>query len=155
VAEMIELIKSLFVSDEEKETNEVEEMISIATLTLLLEIAHSDRNFTKEEESRIDKLVKTYFHLNDNDFESLKRKVETNRKEHVDLYDVTKAIRQNYSIEKRIEVMEMFWKVVYADGTINKYEESLCRQLAELMGLQHKHYIESKLKISRFKSSST
>ena len=37
------------------------------------------------------------------------------------------------------------WAVAYADGNVDKYEEHLIRQVAELTYVPHSDYIQSKL----------
>ena len=37
------------------------------------------------------------------------------------------------------------WRVAYADGRLDKYEESLIRQVAELTYVSHSDYIRLKL----------
>jgi uncharacterized tellurite resistance protein B-like protein len=41
--------------------------------------------------------------------------------------------------------MEGIWRVIYADGTLDKYEDALARQLATLLRLDHKDVIDRKL----------
>ncbi len=37
------------------------------------------------------------------------------------------------------------WLVAYADGNLDKYEEHLIRQVAELIYVPHRDYIQCKL----------
>ena len=37
------------------------------------------------------------------------------------------------------------WRVAYADGRLDKYEEALIRQVAELTYVSHTDYIRTKL----------
>ncbi|MFW7380660.1 MAG: TerB family tellurite resistance protein [Oligoflexus sp.] len=147
---MIDFLKSIFSGQDVDDGAEHEEL-QVAVCAVLLEVAHSNDHVTSEEEQRIDHLIEKYFHLTDADLNELKKKATAARENSVDLYYFTKTIRQNYSIEEREKVLDMMWKVVYADGEIDKYEESICRRLTDLIGLEHQHYMKSKLKIAKMK----
>jgi uncharacterized tellurite resistance protein B-like protein len=41
----------------------------------------------------------------------------------------------------------MVWRVVYADGKVDKYEEYLMRKLSFLLNIDHRKMIEAKLKV--------
>jgi uncharacterized tellurite resistance protein B-like protein len=43
--------------------------------------------------------------------------------------------------------MEGVWRVIYADGTLDKFEDALARQLATLLRLDHQDVIERKMKV--------
>ncbi len=45
----------------------------------------------------------------------------------------TQVINDRYSLEQRIELMEMLWEVVYADGSIDALEDTLLRRLGGLI----------------------
>ena len=41
--------------------------------------------------------------------------------------------------------MEGVWRLIYADGTLDKFEDSIARQLATLLRLSHREAIACKL----------
>ena len=43
--------------------------------------------------------------------------------------------------------MESLWRVAYADGDLDKYEERLIRQVADLTHVSHKDFIRLKLAV--------
>ena len=47
--------------------------------------------------------------------------------------DSTRVIKDNYSQQERVELIEMIWEVVYADGVRHDYEDSLLRRIAGLI----------------------
>jgi len=42
--------------------------------------------------------------------------------------------------------MELVWKLVYADGILDKHEDYLAHKLAKLLRLSHRELIDAKLK---------
>ena len=60
-------------------------------------------------------------------------------KESSDLITYTKKIKQNWDIEKRIEVIEMLWKVCLVDGVLDPYEDMLIRRISGLIYVDDKN----------------
>ena len=51
----------------------------------------------------------------------------------------TKKIKQNWDIEKRIEVIEMLWKVCLVDSVLEPYEDMLIRRISGLIYVDDKN----------------
>jgi uncharacterized tellurite resistance protein B-like protein len=49
------------------------------------------------------------------------------------LYEFTRAVNDRFTPEQRIEIMEMLWEVVYADGEVHDFEVSLLRRIGGLI----------------------
>ncbi|MEJ2519473.1 MAG: TerB family tellurite resistance protein, partial [Desulfuromonadales bacterium] len=72
---------------------------------------------------------------------------QTQREDSSDLFQFAREINAHFSREEKADVMEGIWRVIYADGTLDKYEDALARQLATLLRLDHKDVIDRKLKV--------
>ena len=107
---------------------------------ILVEAALVDENFGSEEKKIISKIIKKNFSLNDskNVQDIINRAVKA-CKESSDLITYTKKIKQNWSIEKRIEVIEMLWKVCLVDGILEPYEDMLIRRVSGLIYVDDKN----------------
>jgi uncharacterized tellurite resistance protein B-like protein len=64
-----------------------------------------------------------------------------------DLWRFASLINKNYSIEEKESIMEMIWRVAYADGHLDKHEDYLVHKMAKLLRLSHKQLIEAKLEV--------
>jgi uncharacterized tellurite resistance protein B-like protein len=78
-------------------------------------------------------LVAERFELDAEEGDSLIEAAEARVAESVQLHGFTRVIKSAFSQEERIELMEMLWEVVYADGELHHYEANLMRRLAGLM----------------------
>ena len=65
----------------------------------------------------------------------------------IDLYRFTRQINENYSEEEKVHVVETLWRVVYADGVLDRYEDYLMRKLVKLLRISHGQMIKAKLKV--------
>ena len=126
-------------SKKEKEISDLNENAFIITC-ILVEAALVDENFGAEEKKVITKIIKKQFNLNNiKDIqETIERAIKT-CKESSDLITFTKKIKQNWSIEKRIEVIEMLWKVCLVDGILEPYEDMLIRRVSGLIYVDDKN----------------
>ena len=128
------------------ESKDNAQRIQIATCAILLEIANSDEEFSDIEKENIISVLKRDFQLSD---ESANKLIEISNKEReksTDMWHFTHRINENYSIEDKIQVIETVWKVVYADGKLDKHEDYLVHKLSTLLRLTHRQLIDAKIK---------
>jgi len=149
---MLDLVKKFFQKDAAIERKEIKEedkgeRVLVATCALLLEIANSDDEFSEIERDNIIRILKKDFHLSDEYAYKLMKLSDKERKESIDLWQFTHLINEHYSIEEKINIIEMVWKVIYADGKLDKYEDHLAHKLSNLLRLTHKQMIDAKLKV--------
>ncbi len=107
---------------------------------VLVEAALVDNNFGNEEKNIIIKILqKQYKTKNIKDINDILNNAIETCKESSDLITYTKKIKQNWPIEKRIEVIEMLWKVCLVDGVLEPYEDMLIRRVSGLIYVDDKN----------------
>ena len=148
---MFDLLKLLFTKTEipHKSNQKVNKRrIQIATCALLLELANADDEFTDAEQERIISILKTKFNLSDDNVDDLIKESEQELKESIDLWQFTHLINQNFSEDEKVKVLESAWKVIFADGKLDKYEDYIVHKISNLLGLKHEQLISTKLNVS-------
>jgi uncharacterized tellurite resistance protein B-like protein len=123
--------------------------IQIATCAILLEIANSDEEFSDIEKENIISVLKKDFQLSDESAGKLIEISDKEREKSTDMWHFTHLINENYSVEDKIKVIETVWKVVYADGKLDKHEDYLVHKLSNLLRLTHKQLIDAKIKCKK------
>ena len=68
-----------------------------------------------------------------------------NVKDSTSLYEFTRDINDSFSAEQRIQLIESMWKIAYADGNIDKYEEHIIRKVSNLIYVAHSDFIKAKI----------
>jgi uncharacterized tellurite resistance protein B-like protein len=121
--------------------------VHIATCALFLEMASIDGHFSDEEQHNIIGILKAEYDLSQEHIAELMEAAEAERRGSIDLWHFTNSINQNYSIEEKIRIIELIWKVVYSDGKLDKHEDYLVHKIARLLKLQHSELIAAKLKV--------
>ncbi len=134
---MINRVKALFVerrgAPQARGAGHSHEELRIAAAALMVEAAQLDDSFDASERDKIRELVAKRFELGAAESDSLIEVAEARVAESSQLHGFTRVIKSEFSQEERIELMEMLWEVVYADGELHHYEANLMRRLAGLL----------------------
>ncbi len=125
------------------------ERIPLAAAVLLLEIAYADGEFQTSEQAVLRTLLKEDFAVSDDSLEQLIELAEKTRQSSNDLHQFTKEINKAFTQPEKEKIAETLWRLVYADGHLDCYEDALMRQLGYLIGLSHRQLINAKLKVNR------
>lgn len=104
-----------------------------AVAALLIEAGRMDNNFDAAERATIERLLARKFNLTPQAVKSLVEAAEQRVRQSAQYYPFTREICNRLSREERVEILEMLWKVAYADGTLDPYEDTLLRQIAGLI----------------------
>ncbi|GAB3678784.1 tellurite resistance TerB family protein [Salinisphaera aquimarina] len=120
----------------------------IAAAVLLLEMAHADNRHDDEEYEEIRRQLKTHFRLDDAETEELINAATPRAEQAVSLYKFLKTLNDGLSPEEKRQVLEMLWRVAYADRHLDAHEEHLLREIAELLYLPHSEFIRAKLAVT-------
>ena len=107
--------------------------VQLATVALLVEAAQMDDEFGAEERAKIIELVENRFGLSAAESRELLQAASAKVEESVEVFGFTREIKNAFSPEERIEMMEMLWEVAYADGSLHDLEANLMRRLAGLL----------------------
>ncbi len=107
--------------------------LQVAAAALLVEAAETDANFDAAERTKILDLVRVRFELTEAEAQSLLELAGDEVANASQLYGFTRVVKDNFDHDERVELMEMLWEVVYADGALHDLEASLMRRIAGLI----------------------
>ncbi len=142
--------------DVEAEPQDEDERLRVGTCVILLEVAEYDDEFSPAERESIETILKKRFDLSDEETRELIEASARERRESHGLRLFTHQINENYSEDERKKIMEAAWLVIYADDTLNRYEDYFIHRLAKLLRLDHSDLIEAKLAAkAKLKNDST
>ncbi len=105
----------------------------IAAIALLVEAATLDGDFGVPEQAAIRRVSAERFALNAEEVATLFELASQRQDSSNQLFRFTHEINQSFTPEERVEVVEMLWEVVYADGVLHDYEANLMRRIGGLI----------------------
>ncbi len=142
---MIQVLKSLFENPERDSLESRQRALHMAAAALMIETARADFVHDDAEQARLTELLSDSLQLSKEQIKELVVAAEERVDEATSLYEFTRVINDHYSAEQKLRLIDAMWSVAYADNDLDKYEEHLIRQVAELTYVPHSDYIQSKL----------
>lgn len=120
----------------------------IAAAVLMLEMAHADSDRQAVEYREIDRQLQLHFGLSPAEAAELLAVAKVREKQSVSLYRYLQLLNDSMDYDAKRQVLEMLWRVAYADRQLDPEEEHLMRELAGLLYLPHSEFIRAKLRVT-------
>ena len=112
--------------------------LHIAAAALMVEAALLDGDFDEDEKAAIVHACKRHFDIDCETAHKLVEEAERQQKNAVDIHKFVSRFAPHFDHEERLQIMEMLWEVVYADGSLHSYEANLMRRVCGLLGVKDK-----------------
>jgi uncharacterized tellurite resistance protein B-like protein len=119
---------------------------NILITALLIHAAKIDDNYTDVEKEIIKKALISLNAITLNEAEELLKKAEKIEQESNQIVAFTREIKKN-SMEFRLKIIEILWKIVYSDGSSDSYESNLIRRVCGLLYISDRDSGMIKLKV--------
>ncbi|HKJ80482.1 MAG TPA: TerB family tellurite resistance protein [Ignavibacteriaceae bacterium] len=123
----------------------MQKKLQVATCALYFEMAKADDKFTDVEHKKIISMMKEEFDLGEEDVDELIQQTKESIRRSVSIYEFTTIIDQNLPRDEKLKLMKNLWRLIYLDGKLDKYEDNLVKRIGDMLKLEHKEVIESKL----------
>ena len=120
-----------------KKENESQNNKNVLIIALLIHAAKIDENYTENEKKIIKKVIMDLNKINSNQADELLEIAEKKEGESNQIIEFTKEIKK-YSMEFKLKIVEIIWKIVYSDGTSDDYESNLIRRICGLLYISDK-----------------
>jgi len=147
---MINKIKDLitkFGKEEEIQEESNLTLLNNSCAALLVEIAFADKDFDETEKASLKQSLIEAYAIDESDIEEIIRDAENTVSESTSLYGYTSIVNTEFQYDDKLKLLRNLWKIAYADGYLDKYEEHLLRKISDLIHISHSDYINIKLEI--------
>lgn len=138
------ILGSIFLPSRAHENTEIADDIQFSVAVLLVEVIHADHVLHEQEQRMVIDLLRRQYALDEAAATELFSRANEKMKDAVSLYQYTSLINSKLSYRQKFEFMTNLWRVVFADGQVDRYEEHLVRRVADLIYLAHKDFIRAK-----------
>ena len=118
-----------------------------ACAALLVEIAFADKEFDETEKTSLKLTLMETYAIEEADIDEIIKDAENTVAESTSLYGYTRIVNDEFEYKDKLSLLRNLWKVAYADGNLDKYEEHLIRKISDLVHISHSDYINIKLEV--------
>ena len=137
--------KKIFKTEETEDPTIDDKTSTKACIALLLETSMADEILDESELMALKNTLQKDFQINEDEIDELIDLAKENVEDSTSLYEFTRDINANFDAAERVKLIESMWKIAYADGNIDKYEEHIIRKVSNLIYVAHSDFIKAKL----------
>ena len=123
-----------------------EHSLELATAALLIELTRADFKVEEAESRVVEDAVRRVFDLSTEETEEIVRLAQEEASKSLSIYEFTHLIDRGFSIEKKIHIVELLWRVAFSDSELEQHEEYLIRKIAKLLHVRHEDFIDAKVR---------
>jgi len=128
-AQVVETISATdTVSAEDREA-----ALRLATAVLMIDVARADYIFDESEFDQVLKLVEVHFRLTAEQAAELVVEASDKAENLVDIHEFTRLLHDYLSEDEKARIVSLLWQIAYADGRLDKYEDSLVLKISDLL----------------------
>ena len=114
-------------------TEDREAALRMATAVLMIDVARADHVFEESEFESVLNLIESHFGLTPEDTAELVNEAGAKADDLVSLHEFTQLLHKHLNEDEKARIVELLWKVAYADGRLDKYEDSLVLKISDLL----------------------
>lgn len=130
----IQVIESISVTDaSEAVAADREAALRLATAVLMIDVARADHVFEESEFDRVLQLVETHFDLTPEQAAELVNEAGEKADDLISAHEFTKTLHEHLDEDEKARIIRMLWQIAYADGRLDKYEDSLVLKISDLL----------------------
>ena len=120
-----------------KEKKENSDNKNILVAALLIHAAKIDENYSDTEKKIIKEALINLNNISFDQAEKSMKLAEKKEEESNQMLEFTREIKK-YSMEFRLKIIEIIWKIVYSDDVSDNYESNLIRRICGLLYISDK-----------------
>lgn len=144
-----ELLESLRPARRDAPPAAQEHALQLATAVLLVEVMRADATQHGLEKPAVLAALRDKFALAGDELARLYELAEQRSVEAHDLHSFTSRLNAAFDEPQRVRILELLWRVAYADGHLDAHENHLMRRLADLLHVRKADAIGAKLRAER------
>ena len=121
------------ISAEDIEADDRDAAIRLATAVLMVDVALVDSRFDEAEFDQMLGLIKNHFGLGTQEAAELINAANAKADELVSIHEFTELLHKHLTHDEKARIVSLLWKIAYADGELDKYEDSLVLKISDLL----------------------
>ena len=118
-----------------------EHRLQLATAVLLVEVMRADTSFHAGEREAVQAALTEKFALSPDEADRLSELAEATSRQASDLFSFTSGVNAHFSPEQKVRMVELMWRVAYADGHLADHERHTIWRVADLLHVPQVAYV--------------
>ena len=114
------------------------------TAALMIQLAGVDQHIATEELTVIRSYIDKTFQVPASELNSIVNDALAQAEQATSLYEFTSLIHERFTPAQKYEIVLNLWRIAFADGQLDKYEEHFIRKAAELLYVPHPEFMRAK-----------
>jgi uncharacterized tellurite resistance protein B-like protein len=117
----------------QSDEDERERAIRMATAMLMTEVARADFQYDDSEFDVLLELITNCFQISVEDAVELANEAAGTAEDYVSLHSFTQLLNESLNEPEKEHIVSLLWRVAYADGRLDRYEDSLIQKISALL----------------------
>jgi len=129
-----QVVSAISVSAAEYGTDADREVaLRMATAVLMIDVARADHIFDETEFERVLRLIESHFELTPEEAAEIFNAASDQADDLVSAHEFTKVLHEHLDHDEKATIISLLWQIAYADGELDKYEDSLVLKISDLL----------------------
>jgi uncharacterized tellurite resistance protein B-like protein len=107
--------------------------LQLAVASVLHEATRVDLNDAPEEQAAAERALTSLFGLTATDSRALLEEGRERARRLTSYYAPISVIKRDFALPERVHLIEHLWRIAYADGRLDQYEDHFVRKIAHLL----------------------
>jgi uncharacterized tellurite resistance protein B-like protein len=133
IRKLMDRVADAITAGDDQPDTDRDEAIRMATAVLMIDVARADHVFDESEFDRVLELVQSHFDLPAEQAAELVVAANDKAEDLVSAYDFTKVLHERLDHGEKARIVSLLWQIAYADGRLDKYEDSLVLKISDLL----------------------
>ncbi len=129
-----------------------EHQLQLATAVLLVEVMRADPSFHSGERQAVQAALTEKFALSPDEADRLSELAEATSRQATDLFSFTSGLNAHFSMEQKVRMVELMWRVAYADNHLADHERHTIWRVADLLHVPQGAYVLARQRAQEHRS---
>ena len=112
-----------------------EAALRTATAVLMIDVARADDVFDENEFDHALQLIESHFDLAPEEAAELVNLANERAENLISVHEFTQVLHKPLDEKEKAHIVGLLWQIAYADGQLDKYEDSLVLKISDLLGV--------------------
>ena len=117
---------------------------------LLLSVANADYNIEKEEIKLIKEIIQDFFSIDTKEAYKIVEQAIVDFKKSTSFFEYAQILNEHFTYQDKIDFIFCIFELAYVDKELHFMEQHLIKKIADILNVEHRDLIKTKLEIQKF-----